>query len=265
MPFLQRAPTPLYYDIRGDSSKSPLLILGGLGDTSRNWELYLEYFSKFFRTVFCDHRDAGQSPRITAPYLISDMADDVHGLLRELKLQDVAVLGFSMGGKIALELAQLDPERVSRMILVSTSVRLEPARHIRSIIPDHLDSDENQESFYENQFNILFSSAYRAKFPAKSFVKYKLNEPYPQSLQSFKNQFEALSRYSISDAELRRIDVPTLVLSGDDDLLVPVENARHLASTLKSATHTLYLGAGHVLQADEPLRFRQDVQKFISE
>lgn len=265
MPFLQTAPTPLFYDVRGDVDAPPLLILGGLGDSSRSWEMYVQYFSQFHRVVICDHRDAGQSPRFETPYSIADIADDYVGLLDELKIDSCAVLGFSMGGKVSLELSRIVPARITRMILVSTSIQTVSDDLIQKIVPESLGTVEQREIFFERQFELLFSQKYRARYPAKQFVKYKLLEPHPQTLQSFRNQLQALRRFSISDRELQNVQVPCLILAGDDDPLFTISSVNHLAKNLPQAQLNIYLGAGHVLQADEPLRFREDVIRFLND
>lgn len=261
MPFVKTIKAELYYETSGDS-ETPLIIIGGLGDNTRNWTLYLNFFSKYFRTIVFDARDSGLSTKFITPYGLSDMTDDLQHLILDLGLSQVNLLGFSMGGKVAIDLALKAPQLINRMILVSTSASAEHNQMIQNIIPVS-SSKEDLEIFYQKQFELLFSTNYRSKFPASSFVKYKINDPHPQPLQSFQNQLLALKHFHLPERDLRLIPHKSLILCGDDDPIHSIESAQMLHKHLPSSELNVYLGAGHVLQADEPVKFRESVVNFL--
>ena len=93
----------IYYETHGNGA--PLLILGGLGDTTRNWQAIAKKLAKTHQVILLDNRGAGQSDRPEGPYTIEQMANDAMGVLDHLGIKETHVLGFSMGGKIALQLA----------------------------------------------------------------------------------------------------------------------------------------------------------------
>jgi 3-oxoadipate enol-lactonase len=109
----------MYYEQHG--AGEPLLLINGLGADITLLAPLIAWFARSFRVVAFDNRGAGRSDKPEAPYTIGLMAQDTVALMDALSLEQVTVLGISMGGRIALELALSCPDRVGRLVLVSTS------------------------------------------------------------------------------------------------------------------------------------------------
>ena len=100
---------------------TPLVMILGLGQDLTTWGFQIPEFSRHFRVIVFVNRDAGKSSRFTGPYDTEAMADDVLGLLDHLEIDRAHVLGTSMGGMIAQQIALSAPERVISLILASTT------------------------------------------------------------------------------------------------------------------------------------------------
>jgi len=116
----------LYYEVEGDGP--PLLLIPGLGLDVRAFRPVVDGLVRHCRVVAFDPRGAGRSDKPDVPYSIELMADDAAGLLDALDLGSAHVLGLSMGGRVALDLALRHADRVRRLILASTSARTLPSR-----------------------------------------------------------------------------------------------------------------------------------------
>ena len=99
----------------------PLLMILGLGQDIQTWGLQTEAFSEHFRLILFDNRDSGKSSRCISEYTTETMARDVIGLMDYVGIERAHLLGTSLGGIIAQQVALLAPERVIRLILVSTT------------------------------------------------------------------------------------------------------------------------------------------------
>ena len=250
----------IFYSIEG--SGEPLLILGGLGDSNRNWNLTAKQLAKNFQVIVIDHRGAGQSERVTSPYQIEDFAEDAANLLDTLGIKTTHVLGFSMGGKVALTFATKHPDRVNKLIMVSTGLNKDLDVNLRSHAREVMDRYKFTPESFEAQFEMLFGKKFKAQMGANMFVKFQLNNPHPQSEQDFRLQFEAVKSFKCPK-NFSNLTMPTLILHGEDDQVTPVENAIWLESQLSNGTLITYPEVGHIPQAEASGQFIKDVNSFL--
>jgi 3-oxoadipate enol-lactonase len=187
----------LYYELHGDGA--PLLLIPGLGSDVRMFKPIVDGLAGRCRVLAFDPRGAGRSGKPDVPYSIEMMADDAAGLLQAVEIPRVHVLGFSMGGRVALELALAHSERVKGLILASTSARaLEPAPPSwRWIVMDLL-----------------------PLLPLPRRID-------PQPRYAHLRQRAASRAYDCT-ARLGDIHIPTLIVHGRRDRIAPHELAREL-------------------------------------
>ena len=118
VPFTEACDHRLYYEEHGEGE--PLLMVMGLGADSLAWALQVQPFAERYRTIVFDNRDVGRSEMVDGHYGIADMAADTIALADELELETFHLVGLSMGGAIAQELALAAPERVRSLTLCVT-------------------------------------------------------------------------------------------------------------------------------------------------
>jgi 3-oxoadipate enol-lactonase len=256
----------LYYEVHGQGA--PLMLVMGIGYDSSLWTLaQVPALSQQFQVIIFDNRDAGRSSRATRPYTIADMADDTASLMDALDIQRSHVVGLSMGGMIALELALRHSARVDRLILSGCGAA--PARAafdpIRtwSWVKAH---DPSGEIFAGQQFTWLFSSAFLRNGPAVQQTLAMLSSnPHPMEPAGYDRQAQAYLHYDVLD-RLAGIQAPTLVIVGEQDLLTPPHVCREVASKIPGAKLEVITGDGssHVVSLERPDDFNGLVRRFLS-
>jgi 3-oxoadipate enol-lactonase len=247
----------LYYEDTG--AGEPLVMVQGLATDHFGWMLQVPEFSTHFRVITFDNRDVGQSKQADGPYEIADMARDALALADHLELDTFHLLGMSMGGAIAQEMALLAPERLRTLTLVVTFAgggnwAIERARlwsEIRGLLDreTHLDwllLFGMSEQFYESPERIAYS---------KQLMR---ANPHPQSTEAFQRQVEASGRHEARD-RLGTISVPTHVIGAEHDTLVPIWKSEEIAELIPRADYAVMPRAPHALNMERAEEFNEMV------
>ena len=245
----------LYYEEAGEGD--PLLMVMGLGTDHLGWMLQVPEFSKHYRVITFDNRDVGQSKQADGPYEVADMAHDALALADHLELDTFHLLGMSMGGAIAQEMALIAPERLRTLTLVVTfsggghwaAERARLWSEIRGLIDreTHLDwllLFGMSEDFYASPEGVEY---------AKQLMR---ANPHPQSVEAFQRQVEASGRHETRD-RLATISVPTHVIGAEHDTLVPVWKSKEIADLIPGADYSVMPGAPHALNMERAEEFNE--------
>lgn len=255
----------LYYEVYGEGT--PLLLLPGIGFDMALWGLHqIPAFSAEYQVIAFDNRDAGRSSRATEAYTISDMTEDVVGLLDGLEIDRAHVLGISMGGMIAQELALSHPERVDRLVLVGTGAgtgrsKFDPIS-LWSFVKGH---DPEGYAFAAQQLVWLFSTGFLRNHQAVDEVLNLFGaNPYPMSPEAYERQANAYVQHDALD-RVGGIRAPTLVLTGERDRLAPPWIGRELAEAIPGAAFHVLEGPGssHAALLERPDDFNSVVLSFL--
>jgi pimeloyl-ACP methyl ester carboxylesterase len=250
-----------YYQETGTGEA--LLLINGVGGTSLDWEPMLPALTEHFRVIAYDNRGAGRSDVPPGPYTTRQLADDAAALLAHLDVPRAHVLGFSMGGMIAQELALSYPQLVDRLILYGTFARpraaiYEPWTMYAEQMAERLDSTSATVGWLP----WLFSPAFFAD-PERIEAALAWQEPYPQTLQGFVAQIEAVRTHDALD-RVSNIAASTLVLAGAEDILTPVYYARELAERIPGAELRILDRGGHCALWEYPEAALEAVLSFLT-
>jgi 3-oxoadipate enol-lactonase len=256
----QVAGVRIAYDVRGDGP--PVLFVQGHGYGRGGWGPAPERLAESFTVVTFDNRGFGDSDKPPGPYTTAQLAADALGVLDTAGLERAHVVGASLGGMIAQELALAAPERVERLVLCCTTpggagAAPMPSRTVALMLEaPSLDPSEAQRRFVLNALAPAAPGAlvdeicaYRAAHP-----------PDPagwQALAAAGAAHDALSR-------LGEIARPTLVLHGTADNVVDPHNAELLAAGIPGATLEWFQGAGHLFAWEQSDRFARVVKGFLT-
>jgi 3-oxoadipate enol-lactonase len=255
MPFAELGERRVYFEEHGDGD--PVLLVNGLSADHTAWELQTEFLERHFRVVVFDNPGVGQTVGPSGPYTTELFADVAAELLAHLGIEQAHVVGASMGGTIAQQLALRNPERVRSLVLHCTWARcdaflaalfrswqayalavprLELARQIRLWVftPEWLESADN----------------------VAELERLVREHPYPQSPEAFCDQAEACLDHDVLE-ELRSISPPTLITVGDSDLLTPPRHSFALKTRLPRALLHVWPQMGHAPFWELPDEFNE--------
>jgi pimeloyl-ACP methyl ester carboxylesterase len=246
----------LELDYERSGSGPPLLMIMGMSGTALHWgEPFLDALRGDFEVIVYDHRGVGASSRLEGAITIAEMAEDAAGLLTALEIDSAHVVGISMGGMIAQELALTHPQRVRTLTLGCTYCGGEGSS---------LTSPEVLQRLTEAMFSGDRERALRVAFEVNvSAAMAENSELFDRSLAIDKQravavgvvmaQMQACIAHDTS-ARLSELAVPTLVVHGTEDEMLPVENGRLIASRIPDSRLEIFDGVGHLFVWEEPQR-----------
>ena len=262
MPKLKSNGIELYYEIHGQGE--PLIMIMGLRRNAEWWYTQIPDLSKHFKTIVFDNRGAGRSDKPEMDYSIRLFADDTVGLMEALSIKQAHVIGISMGGYIAQELAINYPDKVKHLILGCTSCGGE-----RAVMMSPEDMKEfsdieglTPEEILRKNMRIYFSDEYiqRSSETIEEFIEISLRHPQPPEF--FERQFAACLKHDTVD-RLDRISAPTMIMAGDDDPLVPSENSNILKELMPEAELYFFTRLRHCFLIEDADMFNQKAIEFL--
>jgi pimeloyl-ACP methyl ester carboxylesterase len=262
VPRCQLPGVDLFYADKGQGE--PLVFLNGLSGDHLYWMGQLRAFGKHFRCLALDNRDVGQSQGLAASYTTADMAADVAGLMERLQLPPAHVVGLSLGGMIAQELALAAPQRVKSLVLVDTLARTDDWFYatlgafelIRRQVAD-------TGAFFEAILPWWVSWRFLEQPERVTWLRWLLRQnPYRQPLDGFLRQLEATRRHDAL-ARAARISCPALIVVGADDAVCPPRYSEQLRGVLPQARLVVVPGVGHALPFEDPGRFTALLAEFL--
>jgi 3-oxoadipate enol-lactonase len=253
--------TDLYVEEHGEGDT--LLLHQGLGQAMWAWREQVPALAQRFRVVTFDTRGTGRSPALGRTYSMHDFADDAADVLAGRAAHVVAL---SMGGYVALTLALAHPELVRSLVLIGTgaggSDRVPRPQHVRDAFNDAMGLP--QDEFGRRTMPYTFSSGWAERNAERFEQILSARLERPTSYETIEAHANACYGFYNEGCEVERIDVPALVIHGDEDLIVPVENGRMLAERLPNARYVELRGRGHNLPLEDPETVNRLVLEFLA-
>jgi len=249
----------LAYEVLGDGP--PLLLIQGLGYGGRGWGPLLDLLAEDFSVAAFDNRGFGGSDVPPGPYTVGELVEDARAVLDAARFERAHIVGASLGGMIAQELALAHPERVDRLVLACTTpggLRSYPmpAKTVSLMLEaPKLPPEVALRRFVENALGQGGSAELVGRI-----VAYRIaNPPDPGGWQF---QAAASATHDTLD-RIGGIAAPTLVVHGTEDAVVDSRNAELLVERIAGARLELLPGCGHLLFWEEPERFATLVKAFL--
>lgn len=264
MPYAVINKIRMHYEVTGQGA--PVLLINGLSSPSVGWALQVKALAPHFQVVTFDNRGVGQTDLPPEPvYTTGQMADDAAALLRHLKIGRAHVMGASMGGTIALELALRHPRLVRSLVLACTWAEGD-ARFLHTIeswialayrVP-------TEERFRHVLYPWLFSPGFFAgKDNVETAFQRSMAYPHQTKAEAIERQGRGILAWNATRLKrLASIRVPSLVLVGAEDILTPPAFSRALARRLGRARLTVLPG-GHGFFIEQADAFNRAVTRFL--
>jgi 3-oxoadipate enol-lactonase len=244
----------LSYDRAGDGP--PLLLIMGMSGTKHHWgAALLEQLHGDFETIVYDHRDAGDSTRTGQPFTIAELAEDAAGLLTALEIDSAHVMGISMGGMIAQELALAHADRLRSLTLGCTYCGGEgsmlTSEGVMRKLAEAMTSGDRERAIRAS-WEVNVSPSFAADEDA--WMRFRATGMrYGLPVAVIMRQMQAIAGHDTS-ARLPQIGAPTQVVHGTLDQLLPVQNGHMIAGLIPGSRLEIFEGVGHMFFLEEPER-----------
>jgi pimeloyl-ACP methyl ester carboxylesterase len=243
----------------------PLVLVHGLAYDRAGWGRFPDLLAEHFRVVLIDNRGVGESDAPPGPYTVSEMAADVVGVLDELGIDRTNLFGVSLGGYIAQELTLTHPGRVEKLVLCSTApggpkaVPMPVATQQVFATYPTMEREAGLRMFVENS---LGARGVRERPElVEEIFQYRLG--HAPTVEAWVAQATAGATYDSYD-RIGAIDVPTLVVHGDADVVVDPGNAALLGELIPNARVELIPDRGHLMVWEDSERVAELVTEFLS-
>jgi pimeloyl-ACP methyl ester carboxylesterase len=261
MPTVTSGDAEIYWEQSG--SGPPLLLIMGLGSDSRGWTLQRPVFAEHYRTIVFDNRGVGRTRAGASELSTELMARDAVAVLDAAGVERAHVLGVSLGGAIAQHVALGAPDRVRSLVLASTWAG--PSEWRTRLRRVQLDLARlGHEELLRFRLLCMFSPRYFIEQPDMiALVEKVLSGEDAVGLAGYLSQIDAAEEHDVR-ARLSEIAVPTLVITGKRDILVPPELSGEIAGAVPGAT-LVVLETAHTLLLEEAESFNDSVLKFLAQ
>lgn len=257
MPYATIASARIYYETDGEGPT--VCLLHAVGLDSSCWGAQVAALASHFRVLRVDLRGHGRSDAPPPSYSLSDFGADVHALLRQLRAVPAHVIGLSLGGMVAQVLALEHPEDVRSLVLADTNSTLGPEARKAMV-------ERGEAARRGGMASILESTLSRWFTP--DFMQSEVVAQTRKRLLSDDVEGWAITWHAISEVDteprLTEIRVPTLVITGESDLSVPVSRARAMADRIPGAAFHVVPGAPHMAPLERPDLFNPPVLDFLN-
>jgi pimeloyl-ACP methyl ester carboxylesterase len=252
----------LYYEVHGEGE--PLLMVMGLGGDLLAWAPQIPAWSAQYRLIAVENRDVGRSSYADGPYEIADMADDTLALADELGLDSFHLLGLSMGGAIAQNVALRAPDRVRTLTLAVTWGGSGPYGAARSRVMSEQISRMSPEEHVDQLLLLTMSEEFYANPESVAWLRRMiLSNPHLQPIEAFLRQFDACGRHDVRD-RLGELSMPTHVIGAAHDAMVPPWKSTELAELIPGAKLTMLERAPHMVNLESAERFNRVVLDYLA-
>jgi len=229
-----------------------VLFLHGIRGNRRNWNLQLPVFAQHFRAAAWDARGYGDSDDYEGPLHFEHFTGDVLRVVEHLKANKLHLVGLSMGGRIARNVALHYPERLHSLTLINSTPGF-----------DSLSTDQVRRFVVERKTRTADSVRQLLGSRARPGAFEELTESI--SLLHEKSYLKTVEASVAQDraAPIERIRVPTLIIGGDEDMVYPPDLAHEMARRIPGAQLVMMEGGGHLVNLEQPERFNAAVLPFL--
>ena len=250
--------TQLHFQEQGEAKKT-LVLLHGLGMNCELWRSQVPVFSRYFRTIAVDLRGFGKSsaPKGPGAFKIDAMAKDIIELIKKLGISGCHLLGTSMGGFVAQSLAISEPTLCKSLVLSNTAPKMSIPK---KILEERIEALSTLP--LDEYGNLVAEQACSSKSPRElkewviSMIKKNDRAIYQKVL------IEGLSEFNVLPS-LRKITLPTLVIVGEHDRVLPAEEGRKIGRLIKGSKVVEISSVGHLAYAEKPDTFNNLVLNFL--
>jgi len=261
MAFVENGGARIYWDVEGDGA--PVLLIMGLGCTAHLWFRIRPVLAQQYRTIAFDNRGVGRSDMPPGPYSLDTMSSDAAAVLDAAGVQSANVFGVSMGGMIAQEFALNYPTRVRSLILGCTTFGGSNAVVAEKDARDLIMGRSNLAGEEACQASVPFiydPSTPRERVEEDMVVRRRAGFAQPRGYMA---QLQGIVAWQCCD-RLSQIHVPTLIIHGESDRLIPPQNSDLIAARITGSQLLKIPHASHMFFTDQPEIAQRAISDFLA-
>ncbi|HMD84327.1 MAG TPA: alpha/beta hydrolase [Terriglobia bacterium] len=236
-----------------------VILIHGLGADSRHWAANIDALSNNFRVIALDQIGYGQSDKPLTRYTVENFSDYLHGFLLALKIPEASLVGNSLGGWVALDFTIRHPQMVEKLVLVDAA-GLRPTAALKM-------PEGGRKALSPLNTHWFFDLMAANKEWATTDLGPNAFERHVQTGDSYtvaSSLAEMITGREFEDNKLVKVHVPTLIIWGRDDLLIPLAMGEQLHQGLAGSQMIVMDGTGHTPMVGKPAEFNEAVTKFLS-
>jgi pimeloyl-ACP methyl ester carboxylesterase len=254
----------IHFETAGQRGRPPLVMILGLSHRLAHWGRLPALLAERLFVVTFDCRGMGDSDRRDEPFTIADEVQDVLAVAGAAGLERFALYGRSRGGMLAQEVALIQPDRVSSLILSGTGHRGPGSAGWSEVVTKAMNftPDMSREQIFEAQNIAMASPGWKERDPEAFAELMRTDMEAPPRRFAVVRQQEALAGWT-SHGRLERLTMPTLVLCGEDDGMQPAANSRQLAEAIPGARLQIIPQCGHLPMLEKPDEVAAGVFSFL--
>ena len=242
----------------GNSEKN-LLLIHGLGASAERWEFVIPQFAKNFRVIVPDLIGFGLSDKPMVDYTTDYLSNFIRDFLNELKIDNVSIIGSSLGGQIGAEFTYQNPTIVDKLILVSPSGIM---KHSTPALDAYVMAALYPTDFSaSNAFQIMSGTRDIDQKTIKGFVE---RMKLPNAKMAFMSTLLGLKDADVISEKLTSIKSPTLIIWGENDPVIPIKYAQSFISEIDDCRFVKMADCGHTPYVESPDKFFKIVSDFLS-
>lgn len=262
MPHLTANNINIYYEQHGHGPD--LVLIGGLTSDHQIWKSTVRLLSPHFRMLIFDNRGAGQTDTPKDPYTLEMMATDTLQLMDALHIKKAHIMGHSMGGAIAQQIALANLDRINKLILVCSRSKISAIGSMIFTMREKLQDASFDDIFLaEYVMPFLFGESFlKNKTNVKGFAHWTSQNPFPQTPTGYKNQLHAAMGRDFTH-QLHKITVPTLTIAGAEDILAPPHYVESIQKLLKNGTFASIPDCAHMPHVEKSKELVEIVLNFL--
>ncbi len=266
MPYVEINDINVYYEFHGPSEGTPLVLIEGWGQALWTWFKQLPAFSQKYRILIFDNRGVGRTSKPNNPYTVELLVDDTKSLMDELGIDKAHIYGMSMGGFIAQKFAISHPERILSLTIGMTNFggnqAIPASGKVMSAIFAHPTETISKEEAIAIRRSVAWSSDFLANNPDLIRTMDRWIEENPQPEIARNNQANIGLTIDI-ESEIKNISAPTLIMHGENDLIVPPKNSLMLHERIPNSELVHFKSAPHRIEVERAEDFNRIVLDFL--
>jgi pimeloyl-ACP methyl ester carboxylesterase len=250
--------------VRQEGAGDDVQLLCGLGDDGAAWDGQTPVLAASHRVTVIDNRGVGQSSLPDGEFTVRDLAADAAGVCDALGIRSAHVMGFSMGGAIAQELALARPDLIRSLVIVGSWCRSD--RLLQELVKGAAytaGTADDARAWLYAFLGLVYSAAVHEDGRIDEFVEAALANPHPQETEAFQRTARAILDHDTAD-RIDAITVPTLIVVGEDDMLCPPRHSRAIAARISGARLVEVPEQAHQPFQEDPAGFNELIQGFLA-